>query len=81
MNRDNSLEALRHRTRVYQEEFDLALIYLTVRDIPRDQLPYKEFGRKRLKRRRYQPSDVVAFEAVDRIDGGDEKKPKQTRAV
>lgn len=36
----------------------------TVREIPADQLPYKEFGAgEQLKRRRYRPDDVAAFEA------------------
>jgi hypothetical protein len=36
----------------------------TVREIPADQLPYKAFGAgEQLKRRRYRPDDVAAFEA------------------
>jgi hypothetical protein len=36
----------------------------TVREIPPDQLPYKAFGSgEQLKRRRYHPDDVAAFEA------------------
>jgi hypothetical protein len=35
----------------------------TVREIPRDELPYKEFGQGvKLRRRRYRPADVEAFE-------------------
>lgn len=37
----------------------------TVREIPPDQLRYKAFGEgKKLKRRRYHPDDVAAYEAV-----------------
>lgn len=36
----------------------------TVREIPADELPYKEFGAgEKLKRRRYHPDDVAAYEA------------------
>jgi hypothetical protein len=36
----------------------------TVREIPPEQLPYKEFGTgEKLKRRRYHPDDVAAYEA------------------
>lgn len=36
----------------------------TVREIPIEELPYKEFGTgKHRKRRRYRPADVEAFEA------------------
>lgn len=39
----------------------------TVAAIPREQLPYKEFGAgTELKRRRYHPDDVAAYEASDR---------------
>lgn len=35
----------------------------TVRDIPRAELPYKEFGRGlKLRRRRYSPQAVAAYE-------------------
>lgn len=37
----------------------------TVRDIPADQLRYKEFGNgAKLHRRRYHPDDVAAYEAI-----------------
>lgn len=41
----------------------------TVRDIPFEELPYREFGKgEKRKRRRYRPADVEAFEArTDRI--------------
>lgn len=46
----------------------------TVYEIPRDQLPYKEFGAgKKLKRRRYHPDDVAAFEAAGRLPGAERK--------
>lgn len=36
----------------------------TVREIPFDELPYREFGKgQKLKRRRYRPDDVAAYEA------------------
>jgi hypothetical protein len=39
----------------------------TVRDIPRDQLPFIEFGTgARYRRRRYDPADVQAFEATSK---------------
>jgi hypothetical protein len=38
----------------------------TVRTIPVDELPYKEFGAgHKLKRRRYRIADVEAYEAID----------------
>ncbi|HWL39406.1 MAG TPA: hypothetical protein VNO75_04135 [Gemmatimonadaceae bacterium] len=76
-----SLQPYRDRARAHQEEIDLRINYLTVnklaarwgvaastvRDIPREELPYKEFGSGvKLKRRRYHPDDVLAFEARDR---------------
>lgn len=66
------------RQRADAHEADLAVRYLTpaqlaarwqvsvqtVRDIPRAELPYTEFGRGRLhRRRRYHPDHVVAYEA------------------
>lgn len=37
----------------------------TVREIPAAQLPYKEFGAgEKLKRRRYPPDAVAAYEAI-----------------
>jgi len=39
----------------------------TVRDIPADELPFLEFGRGlKLRRRRYDPSDVEAYERSHR---------------
>lgn len=75
-----ALQEIRARARSHQAEIDLSVVYFTVqklaarwdiaestvRDIPRDQLPYKEFGKKRLKRRRYHPADVFAYEERDR---------------
>jgi hypothetical protein len=37
----------------------------TVYEIPRERLPYKEFGGGQKPRRRYRPTDVAAFEADD----------------
>jgi hypothetical protein len=77
-----SLQEFRDRARVHQDDLDLRIKYFTpqklaerwelavstVRDIPRDLLPYKEFGSgPKLKRRRYHPDDVLAFEALDRF--------------
>lgn len=71
----------RERARAHAAEIDLSVRYVTVndiakmfgvsastiRDIPRDQLPYKEFGSGvKLKRRRYHPLDVAAFANSDR---------------
>lgn len=41
----------------------------TIRDIPRAELPYKEFGNGAKKRRRYHPDAVAAFEASGRLPG------------
>jgi hypothetical protein len=75
------LATIRQRAREHQDDLDLALVYLTPQDltkrwqvsittvkaIPRDELPYKEIGRGvHLKRRRYNPLDVEAFESRDR---------------
>jgi hypothetical protein len=80
-----SLQPIRERARAHQADLDLAVSYFTVqklaarwdiaestvRDIPREQLPYKEFGRGiKLKRRRYHPDDVLAYEARDRKTEG-----------
>lgn len=77
-----SLQAYRERARSHQDDLDLKVKYFTpqkladrwdvspstVRDIPREDLPYKEFGAgTKLKRRRYHPDDVYAFEATDRF--------------
>lgn len=76
-----ALHQYRDRARAHQADIELASSYFTVnklaqrwdvspstvRDIPRDQLPYKEFGSgAKLKRRRYHPDDVVAYENRDR---------------
>jgi hypothetical protein len=76
-----SLQPYRERARAHQSEIDLASSWFTVnklaerwdisastvRDIPRDELPFKEFGKgRKLKRRRYHPDDVVAYENRDR---------------
>lgn len=78
----SALQPIRERARAHQAEIDLSVVYLTiqklavrwdvaestVRDIPRSLLPYKEFGRgRKLKRRRFHPDDVLAFEASDRF--------------
>ncbi len=72
------LMTIRARAAAHQEEIDRATRFLTpqdlarrwslsvstIRDIPRDELPFYEFGTGRLhKRRRYAPADVAAFEA------------------
>lgn len=75
------IATIRGRARAHQEElesvrwftaarlksrWDLSLT--TIYEIPREQLPYKEFGTgKKLKRRRYHPDDVAAFEASGRV--------------
>lgn len=76
-----SLQPYRERARAHQAAIDLAIVYLTpndlksrfklslstIRDIPRDQLPYKEFGNgAKYKRRRYHPLDVLEYENRDR---------------
>jgi len=76
-----SLAPYRERARAHAAEIDLSIVYLTVndlakrwkvspstvRDIPRDLLPYTEFGSGvKLKRRRYHPDDMIAFEATAR---------------
>ncbi len=76
-----SLQPYRERARAHQADIELSVVYLTVndlakrwnlsastvRDIPREQLAYKEFGRgAKLKRRRYHPDDVIAYENRDR---------------
>ncbi len=75
------LATIRARAAEHQDALDLAVRYLTpqhlaarwlcsvstVKAIPRDELPYKEIGRGRLlKRRRFHPDDVAAYEARDR---------------
>jgi len=71
------LAVLRSRAAAHQDEIDLSIRYLTpsqlaarwqvsvstVRDIPRDDLPYTEIGRGRLhRRRRYHPGRVAEYE-------------------
>lgn len=79
-----ALQEIRARARQHQAEIDLSIVYLevsdlarrfgcapsTVRDIPRDRLPYMELGRgRKLKRRRYHPADVIAYEEEERAKG------------
>jgi hypothetical protein len=73
----HDLTSIRERRRRHEEEmlsvhwFTPAILAArwgvsetTVREIPAQQLPYKEFGSgEQLKRRRYRPEDVAAFEA------------------
>lgn len=75
------MATIRSRAREHQQEMEslrwftperLAarwdLSETTVREIPREQLPYKEFGSgAQKKRRRYHPDDVAAFEASGRL--------------
>jgi hypothetical protein len=78
------LQELRARAKAHQADIDLSIVYLevsdlaarfnvapsTVRDIPRDRLPYAEFGKgRKLKRRRYHPADVIAYEEEERAKG------------
>ena len=78
---NEQLHSYRARARAHQADIDLSVSYMTVkdlaarwniapstvRDIPRTKLPYKEFGKgAKLKRRRYHPDDVLAYEARDR---------------
>lgn len=70
---------IRARARAHQEELDeprwmtlaevaarFRLSESTVRGIPADELPFKEFGQgHKLKRRRYRLADVEAYEAAD----------------
>jgi len=52
----------------------------TVRDIPRDELPYMELGRGAQKRRRrYDPADVAAYEAWKK--SGRQGNPPGARAA
>jgi hypothetical protein len=73
------LTEIRARARKHQEELDepkwlsisavaarWGISDATVRTIPVDELPYKEFGQgHKLKRRRYRLADVEAYEAID----------------
>lgn len=83
----SALQPIRERARAHQAELDLAvnsftvqdlaarwkIAESTVRDIPRSDLPYMEFGRgRKLKRRRYHPEDVLAHEAREREKGRDQ---------
>lgn len=75
------LASIRSRARQHQEELESLRWFTpqrlaarwdvsatTVMDIPRDQLPYKTFGSgEKLKRRRYHPDDVAAFESTGRV--------------
>jgi hypothetical protein len=69
-----TLAELRERAKQHARHID-AVVYVTVQDlaarwgvddetvrlIPREQLPYLEFGKSRM--RRYNPDDVLAYEA------------------
>lgn len=73
------LTAVRAKARAHQDALDeprwltiaavaarFGVSESTVRGIPADELPYKEFGNgRKLKRRRYRVADVEAYEAVD----------------
>lgn len=75
------MATIRSRAREHQEELESVRWFTperlaarweisetTVREIARDQLPYKEFGSgTQKKRRRYHPDDVAAFEASGRL--------------
>lgn len=79
------LSTIRSRAREHQQELESLRWFTperlaarwdvsetTVREIPREQLPYKEFGAgTKLKRRRYHPDDVAAFEATGRVSKKD----------
>jgi hypothetical protein len=72
-----SLAEIRARAQVHADELDSAqwhtpatlahrwnVCETTVRAIPATELPYKAFGNgEKLKRRRYRPSDVAAYES------------------
>lgn len=77
----DDLTAIRDKARAHQHALDVAMRYWTVsllakrwdvsastvRGIPRDELPYMEMGQGRhLKRRRYAPADVLAYETAKR---------------
>jgi hypothetical protein len=77
----SDLAAIRARAAEHETDLDRDVRYLTaaqlaerwschastVRDIPRDELPYLEIGGGRAKHhRRYRPSDVAAYEARSR---------------
>ena len=71
-----SIAEIRARARAHAEEIESgqwhtpatlahrwSVSETTVREIPAAQLPYKEFGAgEKLKRRRYRPVDVAAYE-------------------
>jgi hypothetical protein len=73
------LTAIRARAREHQDQLDeprwlttaavaarFGVSESTIRGIPADELPYKEFGNgHKLKRRRYRVADVEAYEKVD----------------
>lgn len=73
------LADIRAKARAHQEELDqprwlsiaavaarFGISETTVRTIPVDDLPFKEFGQgHKLKRRRYRVVDVEAYEAID----------------
>lgn len=72
-----NLSVVRERAAAHERELDIGLTYLTIQDVadrwkvsratvravPADELPYMEFGRGAvLKRRRYHPADVRRYE-------------------
>lgn len=73
------LKAIRAKARTHQEALDeprwltiaavasrFSVSESTIRAIPADELPYKEFGAgHKLKRRRYRVADVEAYEDID----------------
>jgi len=77
MTKRDDLDAIRARGAEHERELEAGLTFLTIADlasrwkvsrstvlaISRDELPYMEIGRGRLlKRRRYDPRAVAAFE-------------------
>jgi hypothetical protein len=79
-----ALQPIRERARAHQAEINAAVVFFTpqelavrwhcsvstIRDIPREDLPYIVFGRgTKLKRRRYHPDHVRAY---DRLREGGE---------
>lgn len=73
----DELESIRRAAAEHQREIDVVRTWLkpaqlatrwnvsvsTVKAIPASELPFKEFGRGlKLKRRRYDPADVDAYE-------------------
>lgn len=79
----DALSIVRERAKQHAEDLDAAtwltvsdlaarwrVSRATVRAIPRDVLPFKEFGGgQKLHRRRYHPATVAAYEADGRVPG------------